>query len=341
MPKPIGSEKYGQVHKDQAGAGDKRPTAQQIIKDNDLEGKLSGKTMLITGCSSGIGVETARALSSTGSTLFLTARNLPKAEAALKDILEPGRVELLEMDMNSLESVRNGAAEFRSRNEKLGGRLNVFIANAGIMALPTLEKTEDGFEAQFGVNHLAHFLLFNLVKDLLLSSSSPDFKSRVVMVSSSGHLSGGIHPGDYGFERPDNEYSPWKAYGQSKTANIYMANEITRRYSSRGLFANSLMPGGIATGLQVHVSEETKIGWSMDKNPMVKSIPQGASTTVLAAVGKDWEGVGGRYLEDCQESLPKGDKGDNKYFGYDKHAFDEEAEEKFWSDSLVMIKLEG
>jgi NAD(P)-dependent dehydrogenase (short-subunit alcohol dehydrogenase family) len=338
MSSLLSAAKYASLHKDPAGPGDKRPTAQQIIEDNDLVGKLSGKTMLITGCSSGIGIETARALASTGSTLFLTARNLPKAEAALKDILEPGRVELLEMDMNSLDSVRKSVADFRARNEKLGGRLNVLIANAGIMAVPTLEKTEDGFESQFGVNHLAHFLLFNLVKDLLLSSSTPEFKSRVVMVSTSGHITGGIHPGDYRFESPENEYSPWKAYGQSKTANIYMANEITRRYSSQGLFANSLMPGGILdTGLSKHVSEEMKKSYST--NPMVKSVEQGASTTVLAAVGKDWEEIGGKYLEDCQETLSVEEKGDAPYFGYAKHAFDEELEKVLWSDSFAMVNL--
>lgn len=331
MPHLLSADKYFQVHQNPAGAGDKRPTAQQIVRDNDLVNKLHGKTMLITGCSSGIGIETARALSSTGCNLFLAARNLRKAEAALDGILEPGRVELLEIDMNSLDSVRKGAAEFRSRNGKLGGKLNIFIANAGIMAVPTLEKTKDGFESQFGVNHLAHFLLFNLVKDLLLSSTSPEFNSRVVMVSSSGHLGGGIHPGDYGFERPENEYSPWKAYGQSKTANIYMANEITRRYSPRGLFANSLMPGGIATGLQQYVSDETKEKWFKDPiaNSIVKSLEQGASTTVLAAVGKDWEGVGGKYLEDCQEVLPKDEKSDAAYFGHGKHAFDKESELMF------------
>jgi NAD(P)-dependent dehydrogenase (short-subunit alcohol dehydrogenase family) len=337
MSKLLSAEKYANLHKDPAGPGDKRPTAQQIITDNDLVGKLSGKTMLITGCSSGIGIETARALKSTGSTLFLTTRNMPKAEAALKDILEPGKVELLEVDMNSLDSVRKSAAEFRSRNQRLGGRLNVLIANAGIMAVSTLEKTEDGFESQFGVNHLAHFLLFNLVKDLLLSSSTPEFNSRVVMVSSSGHITGGICPSDYGFASPENEYSPWKAYGQSKTANIYMANEITRQYSSQGLFANSLMPGGIGTGLQKYISEETKKSWG--NNPIVKSVEQGASTTVLAAVGKDWEGVGGKYLEDCQETLSKEEKGDAPYFGYGKHAFDEKLEKVLWNDSLVMVKL--
>lgn len=332
----ISADKYLALHKDLNGAGDQRPTAQQIINDENLVGQLKGKTMLITGTSSGIGIETARALATTGSTLFLAVRNIPKAQEVLKDVLEPGRVELLEMDMNSLQSVRKAASEFRERNEKLGGKLNVFIANAGIMAIPTNVKTVDGFESQFGVCHLAHFLLFNLVKDLLLSSSTPEFKSRVVMVSSMGHHAGGIHPEDnYAYEK--EEYTPFGAYGQAKTANIYMANEITRLYGSKGLFANSLMPGGIMTGLQLHVSDEVKEGWKAYAQ-VLKSEEQGAATTVLAAVGKEWEGVGGKYLEDCREIEEKG-KTEYGAFGWAAHAFDEKLEKKLWSDSLKMVGL--
>lgn len=237
--------------------------------------------------------------------------------------------------MNSLASVRKAAAEFRERNEKLGGKLNVFIANAGIMAVPTNVKTVDGFESQFGVCHLAHFLFFNLVKDLLLASSTPELKSRVVMLSSMGHHSGGIHPGDYGFEK--EEYTAWGAYGQAKTSNIYMANEITRRYGSKGLFANSLMPGGIFTGLQVHVPAEVKEGWKAFAMGM-KNEEQGAATTVLAAVGKEWEGVGGKYLEDCREIEETG-KAEYGAFGWMSHAFDEKLEKQLWIDSLKMVGL--
>ena len=161
------------------------------------------------------------------------------------------------------------------------------------------------------------------------------------MVSSSGHMGGGIQFGDYGFENAGNEYTPWKAYGQSKTANIYMANEITRRYSSQGLFANSLMPGCIATGLQQYISAEIKEKWAKDPatTKIVKSTEQGAATTVLAAIDKEWEGIGGNYLEDCQEILSKEEKGGAAYFGYAKHAFDKDSEERLWNESLSMVKL--
>ena len=287
--------------------------------------------MLITGCSSGIGIETARALSSTGCKLFLTARNLPKARTALGTILEPGRVELLEMDLMSLASVRKAADEFKSRSD----RLDVMICNAGIMCPPTLEPTEEGFESQFGVNHLAHFLLFNLLKEMMLRSSTKERNSRVVMVSSSGHRNSGILVDDYNFKK--DPYTPGKGYGQSKTANIYMANEIERRYGERRLHANSLMPGGIMTGLQAHFDKETRK--QMGSNLMCKNAEQGASTSVLAAVGADWEGIGGRYLEDCEEAPLLGKEWSWTEPGYVKHAFDEKLEKRLWNDSLVMVGL--
>lgn len=157
------------------------------------------KVFLITGCSSGLGVETAKALATTGATLYLTARNVPAAETALASILKPGKVELIEMDLSSLAGIRAGAEQFLARSKQL----NVLICNAGVMAIPNLTATVDGFETQFGVNHLAHFLLFQLLKDTLLASSSFEFSSRVVAVSSSGHRGGGIRVNDYNYvKRP-------------------------------------------------------------------------------------------------------------------------------------------
>lgn len=248
--------RYQEAHTNTNGPGDARPTAHQIIKDEGLEGKLSEKVVLITGCSSGLGIETARAMSATGAKVYCCVRNTTKGEKALEGILEPGRVELLTLDLNVLDSVRACAKDFLSKSKQL----NLLINNAGIMATPTLEKTADGFEGQFGTNHLAHFLLFQLLKPTLLASATPEFVSRVVALSSMGHRSAGVQFDNYTFEKGD--YSAWKAYGQSKTANIYMANEIDRRYGSKGLHALSLHPGGIMTGLQVHMSKETKEGYA-------------------------------------------------------------------------------
>jgi NAD(P)-dependent dehydrogenase (short-subunit alcohol dehydrogenase family) len=331
------AEKYGKRHENPQGAGDSRPTAARIIDDEDLVSKLCDKVILITGCSSGIGIETARALSKTGATLYLTARDIPKAEKALDGILEPGRVELVKLDLSSLAAVREGTVEFLSKSKKL----NILICNAGVMAVPSPgTTTADGFETQFGVNHLAHFLLFNLLCPTLLASSTPSFNSRVVMVSSSGHRNGGIRFGNYGFKTPgQEEYSPFAAYSQSKTANIYMANYIDRTYGSSGLHATSLMPGGIATELVRHVNPEYIKLWEMDEGAMkgMKNPEQGAATTVLAAVGREFEGIGGVYLDNCQEAGRKLEGGGPTSPGWADHAFDKEKEERLWRESLKMV----
>ena len=199
-------------------------------------------------------------------------------------------------------------------------------------------KTIDGFETQFGTNHLAHFLLFQLLKPLLLSSSTSSFNSRVIAVSSSGHRAGGIQFDDYNFEK--SAYDPWAVYGQSKTSNIYMANEIDRRYGAKGLHALSLHPGGIKTGLQDHLGAAMQE--MMTKNQEVtrqmKSTEQGAATTVWAALSKELEGKGGSFLEDCAIAPPV--QGSNPMaVGYAPHAYNEEGEKRLWADSCKMLGL--
>ncbi|KAI4235275.1 MAG: hypothetical protein LQ349_003273 [Xanthoria aureola] len=327
------NSRYAAAHKNPGGPDDSRPTALDIVKDEALEGKLSDKVVLITGCSSGIGIETARAIATTGAKVFCTARDLKKGESALADILKPGQVVLVHMDLNSLESVRSAAKSVLSQT----ATLNLLINNAGIMATPTIVKTADGFESQFGTNHLAHFLLFELLKPTLLTSSTPKFNSRVINLSSSGHRAGPVQIGNYNFE--NGRYSPWPAYGSSKTANIYMANEIERRYGSKGLHGLSVMPGGIRTGLQGHVPDAVKASWDVDlevKNFM-KSPAQGAATSVYAALSKEWEGRGGRYLEDCAESPPFAPSGGSTAVGYAPHAYEVEPAKKLWADSCKMV----
>ena len=325
--------RYAEAHVSPQGAGDARPTALDIIKDEGLERKLSDKVILITGCSSGLGVETARAMLATGAKVYCTARDTAKGEKALEGILEPGRVELLLLDLNSLQSVRACAKDFLSKSD----RLNIIINNAGIMAAPTNIRSADGFEGQFGTNHLAHFLLFQLLKPTLLASATPEMNSRVVCVSSMGHRTCPPNFGDYNYDT--TEYGGWKAYGQSKTSNIYMANEIDRRYGSRGLHGLSLHPGGIATGLQVNMSKEQTAAFSADEKTRqyMKSIPQGAATSVYAAVSREWEGKGGRYLEDCDEGVPNQP---GKMEGYAAHAYNEEGEKTLWADSCKMVGVE-
>ncbi|KAF7919686.1 uncharacterized protein EAE97_011604 [Botrytis byssoidea] len=334
--------KWTEAHKSTNGPGDARPTALQIVQDEDLTGKLTGKVILITGCSSGIGVETARALSTTGATLYLTARDITTAEKALEDILEPGRVEVLEMDLSSLAGVRLGAEKFLRKRSKL----NVLVCNAGIMAIPNYTTTVDGFETQFGVNHLAHFLLFQLLKDTLLSSASPSFNSRVVMVSSASHRNGGIRLDDYNYTKRPEEYDLWGSYSQSKTANIYMANEIDRRYGQQGLHATSLMPGAIPSGINRHLDPKDVAEYNATEimRKTMKSLEQGAATTVLAAIGKEFENKGGVYLENCEVAglYPSDRQLDHvaNIPGYVEHAFDKEKEGRLWRDSLKMVGLD-
>ncbi|KAL2828308.1 hypothetical protein BJY01DRAFT_240962 [Aspergillus pseudoustus] len=301
--------------------------------DQTLEEKLSDKVILITGCSSGLGVETARALYVTGATLFLTVRSVKKAEANLGDIVGSDRVHLLHLDLNSLESVRSCADEFKSKSKTL----NILIENAGVMACPE-SRTADGFELQFSSNHLSHFLLFYLLKPVLLASSAPDFNSRVAIVSSSAHRMSSINFNNINLE---GEYEPWKAYGQSKTASIWTANEIEERYSSQGLHAFGLHPCAIQTDLLRHVPGDQKASWDGDEGLVNywKSPTQGAATTVWGAVAKELEGQGGKYLDDCQVAGPYDPNKGTWGPGYAPWAFDAGGQMRLWVETLNILGL--
>ncbi|KAI1749510.1 short chain dehydrogenase [Xylaria castorea] len=326
--------RYADSHKSPTGAGDARPTALQIIKDEGLEGKMKDKVFLVTGASSGIGIETGRALAATGAKVFLAVRSLEKGQAACASYLEPGRVELLELDVASLASVRSAAADFLQKSPTL----NVLVCNAGVMQNPTREETVDGFEMQLGTNYLGHYLLFDLLKDALLKASSPEFNSRLVNVSSSGHHASEVIFDDFQLQKPGS-YSPGTGYGQSKLSQIYMANYVDRNLGPRGIHALSLMPGGIMTNLQKHIPQDVKKGWheSQDIMNFMKSTEQGAATTVIAAVGKEWEGKGGKYLEDCRvaafEPFVPGIAGVKPY------AYDEAKENRLWELTRQTLSL--
>lgn len=264
--------------------------------------------------------------------MYLGVRDLEKGKQALGEILEPGRVELLELDIGSMESVRTAAKTFLSKSTQL----NVLVNNAGIMACPQA-KTADGFESQLAINYLGHFLLYKLLEQTLLSSSTPEFHSRVVNVSSAGHHMSSVVLSNINL---DGEYEAWKAYGNAKTACIWMTNEIERRWGSRGLHGFSLMPGGIATSLQRHVDPEMLKQWgsSEPSRKYGKSPAQGAATTMTAALGKEWEGKGGVYLEDCQEAGPI-PEGGTLAVGVAPYAFDPEGEKNLWALSLQLLNL--
>ncbi|CAM6092281.1 unnamed protein product [Calypogeia fissa] len=208
------------------------------------------------------------------------------------------------------------------------------------MAIQTVTRTADGFEAQFATNHLGHFLLFNLLKDALLDSSTPEFNSRVVMVSSVAHRMGGIRFHDPNFHE-ENSYNPWLAYAQSKTANIYMSSYIERHFGHEGLHANAVMPGGIWTPLSRHLDRSAVANMKADAELIkaIKSPEQGAATTVWAAVAKEWEGKGGHYLEGCQVAELVVEDPKQTDPGFAKHAFDEQAEDRLWVESEKMVGL--
>ena len=329
--------RYEAVHANPEGPGDARPTAIQVVKDEGVEGKLQGKVIVVTGTSSGIGIETARALALTGARLLLTARDLKKATTALDGVLVPGLVELVEMDNTSFKSVRDAAAEILAKSNN---QVNILINNAGIMALPNLEVTKDGAEMQFGVNHLAHFLLFELLKPALLSSSTPQFNSRLVNLASSAHHIQGINESDnYNFQK--GGYSAMAAYGQSKTANIYMANAIERRYGKHGLHATSVHPGLVMSALAQHLDDATKAAMASDPSlyKILKNPQQGAATSVWAAIGAEWENKGGAYLADVHEEPAGKDEHEILGAGYASWAFDPVKEDRLWEDSSRIVGL--
>ncbi|CAK3769813.1 Hypothetical predicted protein [Lecanosticta acicola] len=333
---------YAAAHKDTKGPGDSRPTALQIIKDNEAAGKLKGKTILVTGCSSGIGIETARALYETGAQLFLTARDIPKLNGIIDDIVtkatikDAPRPEVLELHLDSLESVRKGAEEFKKRSSQL----NILICNAAVMACP-YSTTKDGFELQIGTNHFAHFLLFQLLKPLLLESAQQSgMSSRVIAVSSAGHRMSPVLLDDINFSNGAT-YQKWKSYGQSKTANIYMASSIERHYGNQNLHALSLHPGVIKTDLSRHLVPEDLQGMNLDQiRHLYKNPEQGAATTVWAATSPHFEAAnGGRYLAECGECGPVAKDSAMGADGYAEHVYNPEAEEKLWKLSYEAVGL--
>lgn len=328
---------YDLAHANPQGAGDARPTAMQIVRDEGLEGRLVGKVIVITGATSGIGIETARALSATGATLFLTVRDKAKAKITLAGLLESSltSVSLVEMDSASFASIRAAAAIILKNSNS---QVNILVNNAGIMGVQDLKLTTNGHEIHFATNHLGHFLLFQLLKPALLSSSTPKFHSRVVMVASSAHRACTLSKRDnYNFE--EGGYSHGIAYAKSKLANIYMANELDRRYGQAGLHATSLHPGAIDTSISRHLGRGVVDQMLSNEKirKILKSPEQGAATTVFAAISTAWEGRGGRYLEDCEEAKRGVDDDEVFGVGYVRQTYDPETEHRLWEDSLEIV----
>src|SRR6201996_5999828 len=265
---------------------------------------LKGKLILVTGVSAGIGVETARSLAAHGAHVVGAVRDLAKAEGATAQVRKDaaangGSFELVALDLGSLKSVRSCADALLAKGEPF----DVVIANAGVMATP-LGKTEDGFETQFGINHLGHFVLVNRIAPLIRAGG------RVVNLASSGHRFSNVDLNDPNFQT--TAYDPFVAYGRSKTANILFAVAFDQRHRGRGVRAAAVHPGGIHTELGRHM-DSAQLQAMVDqinsqlasegKGPFqFKTIPQGAATSVWAAAVAAAEDVGGRYCENCHVS---------------------------------------
>jgi NAD(P)-dependent dehydrogenase (short-subunit alcohol dehydrogenase family) len=262
---------------------------------------LQSKRILVTGVSAGLGIETARSLVAHGGHVVGAARDLKKAEAATAQVRRDaatagGSFELVALDLANLKSVRECADALLAK----GQFFDVIIANAGVMATP-FGHTADGFETQFGTNHLGHFVLLNRIAPLLRKGS------RLINLSSAGHRFSNVDLDDPNFER--TPYEPFAAYGRSKTANILFAVAFDRRHNGRGVRAAAVHPGVIQTELGRHMDPSRLQGMIKQMNDQLaaegkgafawKTIPQGAATSVWAGVVAPAGEIGGRYCENC------------------------------------------
>lgn len=289
---------------------------------------LTGKRVLVTGVSAGLGVETARVLAAHGAQVVGTARDLDKAKAATAGI----DLDLIACDLASLDSVRACADALNAD----GRAFDVVIANAGVMAVPEKRLTTDGFEMQFGTNHLGHFVLVNRIAGLIRDGG------RLVNLSSAGHRYADVDLDDPGFEYTD--YTPFGAYGRSKTANILFAVEFDRRHRDRGVRAVAVHPGGIQTELSRHMDPAAvealiaQINASQrDGEPpfRYKTIPQGAATSVWAGFVGAAEAVGGQYCEDCH--VAQVSEGAEIRAGVQAYALDPDHARALWAKSEAMV----
>jgi NAD(P)-dependent dehydrogenase (short-subunit alcohol dehydrogenase family) len=307
--------------------------------DDVLSGKdLSGKRVLVTGVSAGLGVETAHALAAHGANVVGAARDLAKANRATADVraqaANGGGLELVELDLASLKSVRACADALLAD----GRQFDAVIANAGVMRTPS-GHTADGFETQFGTNHLGHFVLVNRIASLIAPGG------RLVNVASSGHRYSDVDLDDPNFEH--TPYDPMIAYGRSKTANILFAVEFDRRHKARGVRATALHPGGIKTELGRHMESDEldkivaqiNAQLAADGQPPFqwKTIPQGAATSVWAAFVAPAEDVGGRYCENCHASLVTEGLVNPVSEGVRPYALDPEHAKALWAKSEQLV----
>lgn len=307
-------------------------TAEEVA--NKYQDNIKGKVVLVTGCTwGGIGAEAVKSIAKYGAELVLyTGRKqeaIDETEKNIKKELPNAPIKGIIMDLASFESIRKAASEVNG----LVNRVDVLINNAGVMACP-YDTTADGLEKQFGTNHIGHFLFTKLIKDTIFKSPAP----RIVNLSSVATFFGPVLFDDINFQNGKETYTPFIAYGQSKTANILFTRELHDRYNkSNNLTAFTLHPGAIQTNLQRHISDNSTFSTSKDYwgNPIIKeedmktlywkSVPEGASTTMVAAFNDDLESKS--YLSDCQDATAT----------LNNYATDKENAERLWKVSEELI----
>jgi NAD(P)-dependent dehydrogenase (short-subunit alcohol dehydrogenase family) len=301
-------------------------TTDEVLDSVDL----SGQCVLVTGASAGLGQETARAVAAHGADVVCCVRDVAKGERAAEPVRTAaanggGTVELREVDLASFASIR----AFTDRVNRDHDRLDVIIANAGVMATPE-GRTADGFETQFGTNHLGHFLLVNRLRPLFTGPA------RVVNVSSAGHRFSNVVLDDVNFEQ--TPYDPWQAYGRSKTANILFAVELDRRGRATGQRACAVHPGTVITELGRHMTEETFAALPparAGQETIWKSIPAGAASSVWAGFVAGADAIGGHYCQDCHVAGVIDDPTSRE--GVVAYALDPDAARALWERSEELV----
>jgi NAD(P)-dependent dehydrogenase (short-subunit alcohol dehydrogenase family) len=307
------------------------PFGAETTTDELLQGvDLSGRRVLVTGASAGLGAETARALAAHNAEVVMAVRDLAKGQGiadAIRAAAPNARLELRELDLASLASVRACADQMLVE----GKPFHLLIANAGIMACPR-GVTEDGFETQFGTNHLGHFVLVNRLLPLVIAGAP----SRIVVLSSSGHRFSDVDLDDPGFDR--TPYEPWVAYGRAKTSNALFAVALDARLRDRGVRACAVHPGGIRTELGRYLTPEAMQQLMQRVNvarASFKTVEQGAATTIWAAVVAGADEIGGRYCEGCGVAAITTDP--DAMSGVRPHALDAATAEALWSRSEELV----
>jgi NAD(P)-dependent dehydrogenase (short-subunit alcohol dehydrogenase family) len=307
-------------------------TADQVLRGIDL----AGVRAIVTGGSSGIGVETARALTAAGAQVTLAVRNTAAGEAVADTIEKSTRAirpRVVQLDLADMITVRRCVATWE-------GPLHLLIDNAGLVT-GGLERTREGWELQFATNHLGHFALATGLHDALALGASERDGARIVSLSSTAHMRSGVDFDDLQFER--RSYDPQLAYAQSKTANSLFAVEVTRRWAGDGIVANAVNPGGVATGLQRNFTTRQKESLDAAEAAGVftyKTIEQGAATSIVAATAPQFAHSGGHYLDDAQEAYTVPNDADlaQHPHGVKEWALDPTDAQRLWTVSTDLLR---